>query len=195
VKIVYAASEIVPFASTGGLAEVGAALPRALSDRGLEFIRIMPLYRQVAEGGFELKDTGIRLDIPVGFRRHKAEIWVTREPAPMTYFIRKDEFFDRSQLYSLPERDYDDNLERFVFFQKAVVALIDALELKPDIVHCSDWQTGLIPLFLKHGIHGMGRNQTEKTVFTIHNLASQGPIFRFSASRWISWNSMATSTA
>jgi len=174
VKIVYAASEIVPFASTGGLAEVGAALPRALSDRGIEFIRVMPLYRQVAEGGFELKDTGMRLDIPVGFRRHKAEIWLTREPGPLTYFIRKDEFFDRSQLYSLPERDYDDNLERFVFFQKAVVALIDALELKPDIVHCSDWQTGLIPLFLKHGIHGMGRTQTEKTVFTIHNLAYQG---------------------
>ncbi len=174
VKIVYAASEIVPFASTGGLAEVGAALPLTLAERGVEFIRIMPLYRQVAEGGFEIHDTGIRLDVPVGFRMHKAEVWMTQEQGPSTYFIRKDEFFDRSQLYSLPERDYDDNLERFVFFQKAVVALIDSLNLKPDIVHCSDWQTGLVPLFLRHGIQGMGRDQKERTVFTIHNLAYQG---------------------
>ena len=173
-KILYASSEILPFASTGGLAELGSALPKALSQRGIEFIRIMPLYRQVAEGGFDLKDTGIRLDITVGFRVHRAEIWVTQEPSPMTYFVRKDEFFDRSQLYSLPERDYEDNFERFVFFQKAVVALIDALNIKPDIVHCSDWQAGLIPLMLRHGIQGMGRNQTERTVFTIHNLAYQG---------------------
>ncbi|MFH0881346.1 MAG: glycogen/starch synthase, partial [Lentisphaerota bacterium] len=173
-KILYVASEILPFASTGGLAELGSALPKALIQRGIAFVRIMPLYRQVAEGGFDLKDTGVRLDIPVGFRVHRAEIWVTNEPEPMTYFIRKDEFFDRSQLYSLPERDYDDNFERYVFFQKAVVALIDAMGLRPDIVHCSDWQAGLIPLFLRHGIQGMGRNQTERTVFTIHNLAYQG---------------------
>ena len=173
-KIIYAASEMVPFASTGGLADVMAALPKALGKRGFDLCRVMPLYRQVAEGGFALKDTGLRLDIPVGFRSYRAEVWMVETPAPKTYFIRRDEFFDRSELYSLPERDYDDNFERFVFFQKAVVALIDALALKPDIVHCCDWQAGLIPLFLKHGVQGMGRNQTERTAFTVHNLAYQG---------------------
>ncbi|MFH0953657.1 MAG: glycogen synthase GlgA [Verrucomicrobiota bacterium] len=173
-KIIYAASEIVPFASTGGLADMGAALPRALVKHSVEVFRVMPLYRTVAEGGFALKDTGLRLDIPVGFRVYRAEVWVSEEPAPRTYFIRRDEFFDRSQLYSLPDRDYDDNFERFVFFQKAVVALIDALGLRPDIVHTSDWQAGLIPLFLRHGVQGAGRNAVEKTVFTIHNLAYQG---------------------
>ncbi|HPG01067.1 MAG TPA: glycogen synthase GlgA [Kiritimatiellia bacterium] len=173
-KIVFAASEMVPFASTGGLADVAAALPKAMMKRDAQVWRVMPLYRHVAEGPFLLKDTGLRLDIPVGFRMYKAEVWMTDDPPPATYFIRRDEFFDRSQLYSLPDRDYDDNFERFVFFQKAVVALIDALGWRPDVVHCSDWQTGLIPLFLRHGVHGMGRERREKVVFTIHNLAYQG---------------------
>jgi len=173
-NIVYIASEIVPFASTGGLADIGSALPRALTRQGVQVWRVMPLYRQVAEGPFDLKDTGLRLDIPVGFKMHRAEVWMTEEPAPPTFFIRRDEFFDRTQLYSLPDRDYDDNFERFVFFQKAAVALIDALSLHPDIVHLSDWQTGLVPLFLKHGLQGIGRQCTEKTIFTIHNLAYQG---------------------
>ncbi len=173
-KILYAASEILPFASTGGLADISGALPISMTRRGVESIRVMPLYRKVAEGGFKLKDTGVRVDIPVGFKSYKAEIWLKEDPVCPTYFVRRDEFFDRSQLYSLPERDYDDNFERFVFFQKAVVAMIDALALKPDVVHCSDWQTGLLPLYLRHGIQGMGRNMTERTVFTIHNVAYQG---------------------
>ena len=173
-KILYAASEILPFASTGGLADISGALPLSMTRRGVESIRVMPLYRKVAEGGFKLKDTGVRVDIPVGFKSYKAEFWIKEDPVCPTYFVRRDEFFDRSQLYSLPERDYDDNFERFVFFQKAIVAMIDALALKPDVVHCSDWQTGLLPLYLRYGIHGMGRNMTERTVFTIHNVAYQG---------------------
>lgn len=173
-NIVYIASEMVPFASTGGLAEIGSALPRALMRQGVQLWRVMPFYRQVAEGPFDLKDTGLRLEIPVGFRVYRAEIWMSEDPAPPTFFIRRDEFFDRTQLYSLPDRDYDDNFERFVFFQKAAVGLIDALSLHPDIVHASDWQAALMPLFLKHGVQGMGRNATEKTIFTIHNLAYQG---------------------
>ncbi|MCX6996904.1 MAG: glycogen synthase GlgA [Kiritimatiellaeota bacterium] len=174
-KIVYVASEINPYASTGGLADVAGALPRALAKfPGAEVLRIMPLYRMVAERGFALQDTGLRLDIPVGFRTLPAEIWRADEESPRTYFVRRDEFFDRSHLYGSPDKDYDDNFERFVFFQKAVVALIDALKLQPDIVNCNDWQTGLLPLFLRQGIRGMGREQREHAVFTIHNLAFQG---------------------
>lgn len=173
-KLVYVASEIAPFASTGGLADVGSALPKCISEAGVEVSRVMPFYRHVAEGGFDLRDIGLRLDIPLGFTVHRAEIWVADQPAPKTYFVRRDEFFDRTHLYGLPDRDYEDNFERFVFFQKACVALIDALAMGPDVVHCIDWQTGLIPLFLRHGIHGMGRNSREKIVFTVHNLAYQG---------------------
>lgn len=173
-KVVFASSEVTPFASTGGLAEVAAALPRALAQAGHEVIRVMPLYRRVAEGAFEIADLGQRLQIPVGFRTFEGGLWKTVSDSPPTYFIRRDEFFDRSQVYGLADRDYDDNFQRFVFFQKAVVALIDRLGLKPDIVHLNDWQTGLVPHFLRHGIHGGGRAGQERTVFTIHNLAYQG---------------------
>lgn len=173
-KVVFAASESAPFASTGGLGDVAQSLPRTLHAMDVEILRIIPLYRQVAEGNFPLIDTGIRLKIPIGFRFYQAEVWTSDHVAPTTYFIRRDEFFDRRALYNLPERDYDDNFERFLFFQKAVVALIDALHFDADVVHCNDWNTGLIPLLLKHGIHGVGRASREATVFTIHNLAFQG---------------------
>lgn len=175
-NIVFVSAEISPYASTGGLADVASALPMALKGQGINIIRIMPEYRQVRDRfGDLLRDTQIRLKIPVGMRMKEAEVWVIDSGgAPPTYFIRKDEYFDRRELYSLPERDYDDNFQRFVFFQKAVVALIDTLKFDAQIVHNNDWQTGLVPYFLEHGIQGMGRNRTEKTVFTIHNLAYQG---------------------
>lgn len=173
-RVLFVASEIAPFAATGGLAEVARALPPALAAHGVDVIRVMPMYRHVMESGRPLQDTGIRLRIPVGLSTWTAEVWVCDDPAPSTYFIRRDEYFDRSQLYGLPDRDYDDNAERFVFFQKAVVALSDALQLAPDIVHGHDWQCGLLPLFFRYGIQGMGRGAVPKTVFTIHNLAYQG---------------------
>lgn len=132
------------------------------------------MYRQVMEGRHAIHDTGIRLKIPIGFRVHTAEVWIHEDDGVPTYFIRRDEYFDRKELYSLPERDYDDNFERFVFFQKAVVALIDELNFAPDVVHGNDWVSGLIPLYLRHGINGVGRKCREATVFTIHNLAYQG---------------------
>jgi starch synthase len=126
------------------------------------------------EGGHRLHDTGLRLKIPIGFRVHTAEVWIHQEGDAATYFIRRDEYFDRRELYALPERDYTDNFERFVFFQKAVVALIDALGFAPDIVHGNDWISGLIPLYLRHGTSGVGRTGREVPVFTVHNLAYQG---------------------
>ncbi|MBP7274853.1 MAG: glycogen/starch synthase, partial [Kiritimatiellae bacterium] len=173
-KVAFATSEAVPFASTGGLGEVAHALPAALKTDGVDVIRVMPMYRQVLEGGYELRDTQWRLRIPVGFRVYIAEIWEAhQEPVP-TYFVRRDEYFDRRALYSLSERDYTDNLERFVFFQKSVVALLDTMGWSADIVHCNDWTSGMIPLYLRHGISGTGRAGRERTVFTIHNLAYQG---------------------
>jgi len=174
VKAVFSSSEIAPFASTGGLGEVSRSLPAALRRLGVDLWRVMPLYRQVAEGGHRIADTGLRLKIPIGFRMHTAEVWNHPEDETPTYFIRRDEYFDRRELYALPDRDYTDNFERFVFFQKAVVALIDALGFAPDIVHGNDWTSGLIPLYLRHGIGGVGRTGREAAVFTVHNLAYQG---------------------
>jgi len=182
-RILFAASEISPYASTGGLADVGRSLPLALQAAGQEVYRVMPCYRQVIEGVKDLKDTGIRLQVPLGLTKQVAEVWHSETQNPSVFFIRRDEFFDRTHLYSLPYRDYDDNFERFIFFQKAVVALIDALGLQLDIVHCNDWQSGLLPMYLRFGVNGSGRDFGEQTVFTIHNLAYQGvyPAHRFSS--------------
>lgn len=174
-NVAFVSSEIAPYASTGGLAEVCGSLPRALTGLGVNVTMFMPMYRSILEGNHPVEDTGLRLSIPVGFHRYRADIWRTRSnKSPVIYFIRRDEFFDRTQLYSLPDRDYDDNFERFIFFQKAVTALIHHLGQPFDIVHAHDWQTGLLPLYLRHGLSGEGRHKTEKVVFTIHNLAYQG---------------------
>lgn len=173
-KFAYIASEITPYASTGGLAEVAGALPRVLAAAGHQVARFMPCYRIIMEGPHEPKPLGLRITVPVGMRNYSAEILTLEEGGVTTYFIRRDEFFDRAQLYNLPDRDYEDNFERFVFFQKVVVALIDRLELKPDIVHANDWQTGLMPYFLEHGVQGRRRVRREKVVFTMHNVAYQG---------------------
>ena len=173
-KVVFISSEVTPFASTGGLAEVAAALPKALANQGVEVCRIMPMFRQVITGEHRVVDLKTPLSVPVGFHNYRAEVWKSDDLKPTTYFIRRDEFFDRTFLYGLPDRDYEDNFERFVFFQKAAVALIDKLNLAPDIVHCNDWQTGLVPYFLKHGLQGGGRSGRERVVLTVHNLAYQG---------------------
>ncbi|HMO49782.1 MAG TPA: glycogen synthase GlgA [Kiritimatiellia bacterium] len=173
-NLAFVSSEISPYASTGGLADVCGSLPKALEHIGYSVTQFMPMYRRVMEGPHPVEDTGIRLQIPVGFHRYQADIWKSRGKGPAIYFIRRDEFFDRSELYNLPDRDYDDNFERFIFYQKAVTALIDTLGSPFDIVHAHDWQAGLMGLYLKHGLSGEGRTQREKVVFTIHNLAFQG---------------------
>lgn len=173
-KIAYAASEITPYASTGGLGEVAGALPPVLQEFGHSVTRFMPCYRAVLEGTRTPVTTDLRITVPVGMRNYTADILKIEEGGVTTYFIRRDEFFDRSQLYNLPDRDYEDNFERFIFFQKVVVALIDRLELRPDLVMCNDWQTGLIPYFLEYGVYGKRRGRHEKCVYTIHNIAYQG---------------------
>ena len=173
-KVVFASSECVPYASTGGLGDVAAALPRALQEQGLEVVCIVPLYASVRESTEELRPTGAKLEIPLGYEVLETEVWTSSDTGVRTYFVRYDPFFDRPRLYDQQGRDYSDNFARFLCYQKSVVALIDTLLGNVDVVHCNDWQTGLIPYFLKYGIAGVGRMQKEKTVFTIHNLAFQG---------------------
>jgi len=181
-RILFVSSESRPFASTGGLADVAEALPNELnhleSRLGLRVDRVMPLYRKVREGessgGYQLTKTPHTLQIPMGSETVQAEIFSAELNGTQTYFVNCEEYFDRSELYALPHREYSDNFSRFLFFQKAVIALIDALGRPYEVLHLNDWQSGLIPLLLEKGIYGTGRGGKEKTLFTIHNLAYQG---------------------
>lgn len=174
VKVLFASAEIVPFASTGGLGDVCAALPKALAKKGISVFRIMPLYRSIDRGRYRLKLVDTVLDIPLGSSCFQARVFEQTFENVTTYFIHCPEFFDRDGLYGDDFQAFNDNYERFLFFQKAVVALLDQFSMKVDVVHCNDWHTGLIPFFLRYGINGLPRFGKEKTVFTIHNLAHQG---------------------
>ncbi|MGA0334249.1 MAG: glycogen synthase GlgA [Kiritimatiellia bacterium] len=177
-RILFVSSESRPFASTGGLADVAEALPNELNQMGVKIDRIMPLYRNVREGErrgeYRLERVPHTLQIPMGSETVQTEIYSTDFQGTLTYFVNCEEYFDRTELYALPTREYSDNFSRFLLFQKAVVALIDALGRPYDLLHLNDWQTGLIPLLLEKGIYGTGRGRGEKTLFTIHNLAYQG---------------------
>lgn len=177
-RVLFVSSESRPFASTGGLSDVSGALPEALNRSGLAVDRVLPLYRRVREGevrgDYRLEATPHVLSIPMGHEIVEAEVFLSEFGGTRTYFINHEEYFDRTELYALSHREYRDNFTRFVFFQKAVVALVDALGGVYDLLHLNDWQTGLIPLLLEKGIQGTGRDRREHVLFTIHNLAYQG---------------------
>ena len=173
-KVIFVSSEIVPFASTGGLGDVLAALPKALVDQGEEVIRFLPLYQSIDREKFGIEPCNYDFHIPLGNSWYHGTIWKNEWQGVTTYFIHSNAFFERPGIYGAPNHGYGDNFERFLFFQKSVIRIIDDWELKPDIVHCNDWQAGLIPMLLYHGIDGSFRNGREKTLMTIHNLAHQG---------------------
>jgi starch synthase len=176
-KIVFAASEAAPFAKTGGLADVAGSLPRALASLGHDVRVVMPRYRQVDKAKAKLKKVAPLL-VPLGGWRERADVLEgTMGGAVTVYFIEKDIFFDRPGLYQTARGDYPDNAERFIFFSRSVLELCRALDFSPDIVHCNDWQTGLVPLYLKKSYGDAGPLQKTKTVFTVHNLGYQG-LFR-----------------
>ncbi|MBE0427034.1 MAG: glycogen synthase GlgA [Nitrospirae bacterium] len=170
-RILIATSEAVPYAKTGGLADVTGVMCREYRKMGMDAHLVMPLYKKIKDGRFRLKDTEIRINVPVGGRKIKGSIF-TDEYA--NYFIECDEFFDREELYGTPEGDYTDNASRFVFFSRGILETCRALNFNPDIIHCNDWQTGLVPLYLKTLYKTDKFFKNTATLLTIHNLGYQG---------------------
>ncbi len=175
-NVVIAASEMLPFAKTGGLADVIGALPGALADvpegEGLEVTIFMPLYREVTDGGFDIKATGITVNLAIGSRVVVVELYKGSHGKAVVYYLRCDEYFDRSYLYGTDEAAYFDNIERFTLFSRGVIEAIMVLGINPDLIHCNDWQTGLIPAYMKTLYSSTFSNTA--AFFTIHNMAYQG---------------------
>jgi starch synthase len=175
-RIVQVASELFPFIKTGGLADAVAALAKQLAGFGHEVAVIIPGYRAVLEHPefvgatreFEIRVemagefvAGEVLSLPLGERRRM-------------FVVRRDEYYDRRAPYGVGNRDYDDNAERFIFFDKAVVEVLRLAELKADVVHCHDWQAGLVPVLLRAAEQRNNETLALSTVTTIHNIAFQG---------------------
>ncbi|RJP73897.1 MAG: glycogen synthase GlgA [Candidatus Abyssobacteria bacterium SURF_17] len=174
-RILLAASEMVPFSKTGGLADVAGALTKALSRLGHEVIAVTPLYKSVKEKGFAIEDIDCPFGVPISNREEYGEIFrATLDNGVTVYFIGKAAYYDREQLYRTQQGDYPDNAERFIFFSKAVLELCKVLKINPDVIHCNDWQTGLVPLYLHTLQSREPVFQNTATVFTIHNIGYQG---------------------
>jgi len=173
-KILFTASEAAPFAKTGGLADVAGSLPLALASLGHDVAVVMPRYRQVDAARYNLKHV-TTFTVPLGSWHERCDVLQGVMGDDVTvYFINKDIYFDRPGLYHAGRADYPDNAERFIFFSRAVLESCIALELRPDIIHCNDWQTGLVPLYLRK-IYGSAEPlRRTKSLFTIHNLGYQG---------------------
>jgi len=173
-RIVMACPEIVPFAKTGGLADMVASLALALSRLGHDVSLIMPAYRSVLERGPSLREAELRLNVPLDGAREEAGVLTgSLGSAIPVYFIRADRYFDRPTLYGTPEGDYPDNARRFAFFSRAVLELLRHMGA-PDVLHAHDWQTGLAIAFLKAQPERYPGLSTVRTAFTVHNLGYQG---------------------
>jgi starch synthase len=175
-NVVFVASEAVPFVKTGGLGDVAGALPRALAKLGHSVAVFLPCYRRVWSAGAEIVATGVTFRIPMGARSVEGSVYESRLPGSnvQVYLIDQPRYFDRDGLYGSDGKDYDDNCERFVFFNRAVLETIPALHLRPDVIHCNDWQTGLIPVYLKTVYQRVPELSSAGVLLTIHNLAYLG---------------------
>ena len=152
IKVLFAASEVVPFAKTGGLADVSGSLPVALKKSGADIRVIMPKYATVKDPG----DAGM-----LG-------------KSVKVYFVENDAFFRRAGLYGENGVDYKDNLSRFAYFCREVLERMKREDFRPDIIHCNDWQTALISAYLNTLYAYDPFFKDTRTLFTIHNLAYQG---------------------
>ncbi len=175
-NILFATSEAVPFAKTGGLADVCGALPRELARQGEHPVVIMPGYRQAFACGQTITPTGVDFTIAIGTKQVRGSFWQSKLPESdvPVFFVRQDQYFDRPQLYGDSSGDFIDNCERFVFFCRAVLEAIHLLDLKTDLIHAHDWQTGLIPAYLKAEYRGVPGYEGIGSLITIHNMAFQG---------------------
>ena len=182
-KILFVSSEVVPFVKTGGLADVSAALPQMLSEMGHEVRIVVPKYGAVDDRKFKihevvrLKDLSVKIgDKDVVFSL-KSCFLPGQKVRVQIYFLDNQEYFgSRNSLYVDPMtgEDYPDNDERFILLSRSVFELICKLGWIPDIIHCNDWQCGLIPAYLKTVYKDEEQFKNFKTLFTIHNLAYQG---------------------
>jgi starch synthase len=179
-KILMVFSEVAPFSKTGGLGDVGGALPKALKEMGHDVRIITPQYQCINERKYILRDV-IRLqniDVAIGDDRHQFQVKSAFLPDTkvQVYFIDHKPFFFRKGMYVDPRtgRDYPDNCQRFALFCKGVLETLHRLHWQPDVIHCNDWQSALIPYFMKTAFsHNPFFNETA-TLFTIHNFAFQG---------------------
>ncbi len=197
-KVLLAASEVVGFAKTGGLADVAGSLPRALAEFGHDCAVFLPLYRCARAAQPTPQALDHVFSVLVGPRQFIARLWRSMLPGSRVpvYLVEQPELFDRDDphqgrgLYQLTgpdgqKADYPDNCTRFIFFCRAVLEALPLVGFWPDVLHANDWQTGLMPVLLREFYRKQGgfslreRYGQIRTLFTIHNIAYQGAFWHW----------------
>jgi starch synthase len=169
-KVLFLSAEVVPFAKTGGLADVAGSLPKAIRALGHDIRVAMPRYGRIDPVKFELKEVLPAFPVPMDKRTEEAAVLqgVIGRDVPV-YMIENAKYYDRDGIYMYP-----DDAERFVFFCRSALEMLGRLGWRPDIIHCNDWHTAIVPNWLKTLYRDDPLFAHTATVYTIHNLAYQG---------------------
>jgi len=173
-KILFVASEVAPFAKTGGLADVTGSLPKELSRLGHDVRIALPAYREVEKMETPVIKMRKSIEVVMGGESYKGYLRHGTLGDVPVYLLENRPLFHRDHLYGTPEGDYPDNPRRFAFFCRGVLELLKKVDFRPDVIHCHDWQTALIPYLLRFDLAGDLFFARTAVIHTIHNLAYQG---------------------
>ena len=168
-KVLFTVSEVKPFIASGGLGDVAGSLPQALRKRMVGCRVVAPLYSGIKQEYKDQMKYLTNIVVPVAWRRQYCGIFELRKDGVVYYFLDNEYYFKRDTIYG----HYDD-AERFAFFSRAVLEIIPVIDFKPDIIHCHDWQSALIPAYYSKMYAQREGYENIKTVFTIHNIQYQG---------------------
>ncbi|MBQ3413214.1 MAG: glycogen/starch synthase [Oscillospiraceae bacterium] len=168
VKVLFASSEVAPFAASGGLADVAGSLPVYLNRNDCDVRVILPLYSSISQQWREKMKFITFFYLSLSWRSAYCGVFELEDRGVTYYFIDNEQYFSRPTLYG----EYDDG-ERFAFFSKAVIEALCRIDFEPDIIHCNDWQTALVPVYLRD-YRWVEKLANVKTLFTIHNIQFQG---------------------
>jgi starch synthase len=180
-KVMYVSSEVVPFAKTGGLADVAGSLAPELQERGADVSLFMPFYSAARRAVHDFEDTGARFQVTMGNDVVNGAVYETRLPETKVpvFLLDAPELYGREELYTSDGVPYPDNAMRFIFFSRAVLEFIIARGLNIDVIHVNDWQSALVPVYLKTLYADRAELSGMRSILTIHNLSYQGLFWHF----------------
>jgi starch synthase len=183
VKVLFAVSECVPFIKSGGLADVAGSLPKELKGLGMDVRVMLPKYGAISNPYKQAMKKVSDFTVQVGWRNQYCAIEEYTLDDVTFYFVDNEQYFSCSRMYG-----YDDDGERFAYFSQAVLESLSRIPFYPDVIHCHDWHTGMIPFLLTRKYSGRKEYAHIKTVFTIHNLQFQGIMPRWALQDLFSLN-------
>ena len=180
-KILIVSSEVFPFAKTGSLADFAGFLPQALKKLGHDVRVLTPKYKVTDEKALELSTLVEHLDVQISNRFEPCSVLegCLEDEAVPVYFIKNEGYYRRDHLYGDSQGDFPDNAERFIYFSRSVLEVCKAVDFIPDVLHCCDWQCGLVPVYLDKFYRQDPRLADIASVFTIYNLSHQGLFWHY----------------